>query len=109
MLRTPILVYVHIVSTYDLIFFFEEYGDHRDLHVLTHPFPTRRSSDLSGGAAQRNQPDQAADPPGPQPNRSTPDRGSEIQGRAASAVADARRVSGAGTADRKSTRLNSIH
>src|SRR3546814_19101069 len=27
-------------------FFFEEYGDHRDLHVLTHSFPTRRSSDL---------------------------------------------------------------
>src|SRR3546814_7388578 len=23
-------------------------GDHRDLHVLTHAFPTRRSSDLSG-------------------------------------------------------------
>src|SRR3546814_6167560 len=28
------------------IFFFERYGDHRDLHVLTHSFPTRRSSDL---------------------------------------------------------------
>src|SRR3546814_2444963 len=27
-------------------FFFELYGDHRDLHVLTHSFPTRRSSDL---------------------------------------------------------------
>src|SRR3546814_3623284 len=26
--------------------FFECYGDHRDLHVLTHAFPTRRSSDL---------------------------------------------------------------
>src|SRR3546814_6008856 len=25
---------------------FEGYGDHRDLHVLTHSFPTRRSSDL---------------------------------------------------------------
>src|SRR3546814_7786600 len=25
---------------------FECYGDHRDLHVLTHSFPTRRSSDL---------------------------------------------------------------
>src|SRR3546814_8246996 len=24
------------------------YGDHRDLHVLTHSFPTRRSSDLFG-------------------------------------------------------------
>src|SRR3546814_2590749 len=23
------------------------YGDHRDLHVLTHSFPTRRSADLS--------------------------------------------------------------
>src|SRR3546814_20848874 len=23
-------------------------GDHRDLHVLTHSFPTRRSSDLCG-------------------------------------------------------------
>src|SRR3546814_16964997 len=28
------------------VFFFEVYGDHRDLHVLTHSFPTRRSSDL---------------------------------------------------------------
>src|SRR3546814_19224655 len=27
-------------------FFFSRYGDHRDLHVLTHSFPTRRSSDL---------------------------------------------------------------
>src|SRR3546814_12501239 len=25
---------------------FECYGEHRDLHVLTHSFPTRRSSDL---------------------------------------------------------------
>src|SRR3546814_8452922 len=29
-----------------LCFFFYGYGDHRDLHVLTHSFPTRRSSDL---------------------------------------------------------------
>src|SRR3546814_5956400 len=28
------------------VFFFSWYGDHRDLHVLTHSFPTRRSSDL---------------------------------------------------------------
>src|SRR3546814_21201558 len=27
-------------------FFFELYGAPRDLHVLTHSFPTRRSSDL---------------------------------------------------------------
>src|SRR3546814_14876719 len=26
--------------------FFEGNGDHRDLHVLTHSFPTRRSSEL---------------------------------------------------------------
>src|SRR3546814_2211013 len=28
-------------------FFFTLHGDHRDLHVLTHSFPTRRSSDLT--------------------------------------------------------------
>src|SRR3546814_4482103 len=30
-------------------FFFKLYGAHRDLHVLTHAFPTRRSSDLVNG------------------------------------------------------------
>src|SRR3546814_13670433 len=35
-----------------MIVLFSLYGDHRDLHVLTHSFPTRRSSDLTlGGAA----------------------------------------------------------
>src|SRR3546814_12461073 len=33
------------------LFFFRGYGDHRDLHVLTHSFPTRRSADLYGGPA----------------------------------------------------------
>src|SRR3546814_5414062 len=34
------------------LFFFYGYGDHRDLHVLTLSFPTRRSSDLvQAGAA----------------------------------------------------------
>src|SRR5216110_1846098 len=28
-------------------FFFKFYGDHLDLHKLTHSFPTRRSSDLT--------------------------------------------------------------
>src|SRR3546814_16999931 len=28
------------------VFYFDCYGDHRDLHVLKHSFPTRRSSDL---------------------------------------------------------------
>src|SRR3546814_9790820 len=32
-----------------LLFFFYGYGDHRDLHVLTHSVPTRRSSDLVNG------------------------------------------------------------
>src|SRR3546814_20842165 len=31
-----------------MFFFFKGYGDHRDLPVLTHSFPTRRSSDLVG-------------------------------------------------------------
>src|SRR3546814_10546762 len=34
--------------------FCELYGDHRDLHLLTHSFPTRRSSDLWGGAVPSN-------------------------------------------------------
>src|SRR3546814_17305360 len=29
-----------------MFFFFKDNGDHRDLHVLTPSFPTRRSSDL---------------------------------------------------------------
>src|SRR3546814_5046429 len=29
-----------------VVFFFLRFRHHRDLHVLTHPFPTRRSSDL---------------------------------------------------------------
>src|SRR3546814_15748916 len=35
-----------------LCFFFEGYGNHRDLHVLTHSFPTRRSSDLNSSTIQ---------------------------------------------------------
>src|SRR3546814_7617913 len=34
-----------------LVLFFYGYVDHRDLHVLTHSFPTRRSSDLAVAAA----------------------------------------------------------
>src|SRR3546814_16486431 len=33
------------------VFFLDGDGDHRDLHVLTHSFPTRRSSDLPVVAA----------------------------------------------------------
>src|SRR3546814_6986755 len=31
-----------------LCFFYTESGNDRDLHVLTHPFPTRRAADLIG-------------------------------------------------------------
>src|SRR3546814_1988438 len=34
------------------VYFFEGYGDHLDLHVLTHSFPTRRSSDLATTSAR---------------------------------------------------------
>src|SRR3546814_10753825 len=34
-------------STVVVVFFFYCSGDHRDLHVRTHSFPTRRSSDLT--------------------------------------------------------------
>src|SRR3546814_13554488 len=46
---TSVLVCVVVVCSESLfgMFFFLCYGDHRDLHVLTHSFPTRRSSDLS--------------------------------------------------------------
>src|SRR3546814_20313756 len=38
----------------DFRVFFEVYCDHRDLHVLTHSCPTRRSSDLRGHRPQRS-------------------------------------------------------
>src|SRR3546814_8080224 len=60
-----------------LIFFFSLYGDHRDLHVLTHSFPTRRSSDLhhrradeigiGGGQHAGQAADHAGDDEGGQP------------------------------------------
>src|SRR3546814_20278036 len=37
---------VHVCLMQLFLFFFKGYGDHRDLPVLTHSFPTRRSSDL---------------------------------------------------------------
>src|SRR3546814_11066140 len=33
-----------------IVFIFEGYSSHQDLNVLTHSFPTRRSSDLLDGA-----------------------------------------------------------
>src|SRR3546814_7412023 len=39
---------LYLVLLLYVLFVFELSGDHRDLHVLTHSFPTRRSSDLLG-------------------------------------------------------------
>src|SRR3546814_9321897 len=36
------------------LFFFECYGDHRDLHGRTHSFPTRRSADLRTADLERS-------------------------------------------------------
>src|SRR3546814_7714513 len=41
-----LLVSCSVVCLFILLFFFYCYGDHRDLHLLTLSFPTRRSSDL---------------------------------------------------------------
>src|SRR3546814_11413452 len=35
-----------VIQIFYYVFFFYCYVDHRNLHVLTHSFPTRRSSDL---------------------------------------------------------------
>src|SRR3546814_18853547 len=43
------LSYIILCSHQYFVFFFYLYGDPRDLHVLTHSFPTRRSSYLRAG------------------------------------------------------------
>src|SRR3546814_13046003 len=100
-----------LIYTYSIYFFFSVYGDHRDLHVLTHSFPTRRSSDLHGPVGERPGPtaalaDFAGDP-------------AEMMQAAPHADRDQGRQQGKGqidgrgnphlAGDRKSTRLNSSH
>src|SRR3546814_7711337 len=46
-----------------MFFFFSCYGDHRDLHVLTHSFPTLRSSDLRETEGMRDGTDAVSDWP----------------------------------------------
>src|SRR3546814_20705152 len=47
MLLQPSISYIaESLPRFCACFVFECYGDHRDLHVLTHSFPTRRSADL---------------------------------------------------------------
>src|SRR3546814_20367138 len=76
-----------IVNSYGYIqiyyFFCKCYRYHRDLHVLTHSFPTRRSADLRSFAPRRDRPparrhtirsagNGAFQPPPPRPYRSAP-------------------------------------
>src|SRR3546814_19998930 len=58
-------------------FFFYLYGDPRDLHVLTHSFPTRRSSDLSSLAPPCAGPQRQAMPAAMQANGLAPDEPAE--------------------------------
>src|SRR3546814_18504235 len=45
-LYSLLIILFGLVCFVFFFFFFYCYGDHRDLHVLTHSFPTRRSSDF---------------------------------------------------------------
>src|SRR3546814_20432744 len=47
-------IYVYLLCDVIVVFFFVWDCDHRDLHVLTHSFPTRRSSDLTIEARRRD-------------------------------------------------------
>src|SRR3546814_4602052 len=44
--RSHLHIFCFFIILFYLFFFFYLFGDHRYLHVLTHSFPTRRSSDL---------------------------------------------------------------
>src|SRR3546814_15939866 len=93
--------FIYAFRSFCWLLFFECYGDHRDLHVLTHSFPTRRSSDLS---PHRNAP--TAMPP------VSADECRAIARPATQRGADnctATENSDTSSIDRKSTRLNSSH
>src|SRR3546814_14613591 len=96
-------------------FFFEGYGSHRDLHGLTHSFPTRRSSDLSRrplariddaiGAAR-------AVARGRDRLEHVVEAAADLRtagAEGAARIGAAELVAQRGEADRKSTRLNSSH
>src|SRR3546814_11027452 len=100
------------------MFFFYRCGDHRELPVLTHSFPTRRSSDLAPETATL----QVTAPYGTAETRTlTVDRREyriqRIDGIAKEYVSPPEAVlariradaEAAAAADRKSTRLNSSH
>src|SRR3546814_17024488 len=93
-------------------FFFEWYGDHRNLHVLTHSFPTRRSSDLARRVDEDDDQGTVVGQRGDQ--RAVIDGGEAAvtarrQGDAADRQALMQPLEAPQAADRKSTRLNSSH
>src|SRR3546814_15007231 len=99
-------------------FFFESYADHRDLHVLTLSFPTRRSSDLRGPhrrprilAREETGVQNLDDHIGGQPGDERDDdvRHDRAVGGGELAPDEKGSGEGGGTEDRKSTRLNSSH
>src|SRR3546814_14222946 len=77
------------------LFFFYCCGDHRDLHVLTHSFPTRRSSDLPDHLGRAGQQQRVA--------------AREVDEKKPGARIDRQIAEGVEERDRKSTRLNSSH
>src|SRR3546814_13727170 len=100
---------VILLFTLCFVFFFYCYGDTRDLHVLTHSFPTRRSSDLPAAVHVALPADAAVDPsllvvPGEAvADFDMAEAETLVQvSQARLPVADAEQ-------DRKSTRLNSSH
>src|SRR3546814_19734857 len=94
---------------YCVLCFFVCYGDHRDLHVLTHSFPTRRSSDLLD-----QQPLPKPSTPAAQPSSHENVRGADYYTQEELFDDDPTHPepvapTAAGRQDRKSTRLNSSH
>src|SRR3546814_16011466 len=98
------------------MFVFECYGDHRELHVLTHSFPPRRASDLPEDYKHFSQTFTMDESTANEMNK---DGGTPLAGpvkddpNAAILTADALPGDTAGAiltaTDRKSTRLNSSH
>src|SRR3546814_15043405 len=98
------------MSVFFSLFFFELSGVHRDLHVLTHSFPTRRSSDLSG--SRLRQVDGALFSrvdPAPVTAPRVLAHSAEMAAALGFSEADVITPEFAQVLDRKSTRLNSSH